>query len=128
MNEPFFFPVQGAGFTQGFGFSNGLTNHVIQVPEQPMGPCTNLLLNERLSHEPASGKEHEEKILKMKLQLISHCVTSIDHIIALPTSSSIATITVPTSNYHILGKNVQISFLFIPPLPLMLLIRRFFSL
>ncbi|XP_022723741.1 WUSCHEL-related homeobox 9-like [Durio zibethinus] len=103
LNEPFFFPAQqataGAGFTQGLGFSE-LTN-VIQVPEQPVGPCTNLLLSEILSHG-SSRKEHEEK-MKMQLQL-SYTVTTAPstHTIAPPNASTSATITVPL-NHHIQG-------------------------
>ncbi|XWS18461.1 hypothetical protein CRYUN_Cryun32bG0045500 [Craigia yunnanensis] len=96
LNEPFFFPMQqstaAAGFTQGFGFSE-LTN-VIQVPEQPVGPCTSLLLSEILS-QGASGKEHEEK-MKMQLQLSCTVTTA-------PTASTSATITVPSNNYPIQG-------------------------
>ncbi|KAG4124271.1 hypothetical protein ERO13_D10G029500v2 [Gossypium hirsutum] len=88
LNEPFFFPVQqqATGFTQGFGFSDG-----IQVPEQqPVGPCTSLLLSEILNHG-ASRKEHEEKMM-MQLQL--------SYTMAAPT-----TITVPSHNHHIHGES-----------------------
>ncbi|XP_022777330.1 WUSCHEL-related homeobox 9-like [Durio zibethinus] len=102
LNEPFFFPVQQtaavAGFTQGFGFSE-LTN-VIQVPDQPVGPCTSLLLSEILSHG-ASRKEHEEN-MKMQLQL-SYTLTnapSTQNIIP-PTASTSTTRTVPSNNHPI---------------------------
>ncbi|PPR80605.1 hypothetical protein GOBAR_AA40112 [Gossypium barbadense] len=88
LNEPFFFPVQqqATGFTQGFGFSDG-----IQVPEQqPVGPCTSLLLSEILNHG-ASRKEHEEKMM-MQLQL--------SYTMAAPTK-----ITVPSHNHHIHGES-----------------------
>ncbi|XP_022721102.1 WUSCHEL-related homeobox 9-like [Durio zibethinus] len=105
LNEPFFFPAQqateGAGFTQGFDFSD-LTN-VIQVPEQTVGPCTTLLLSE-ISNHGASRKEHEEK-MKMKLQISNSAVTTAPstHAIPPPTVSSPATITVPSNNHHIQG-------------------------
>ncbi|XWS15800.1 hypothetical protein CRYUN_Cryun34aG0032700 [Craigia yunnanensis] len=104
LNEPFFFPVQqataGVGFTRGFGFSE-LTN-VIQVPEQPVGPCS-LLLSEILNHG-ASRKDHEEKI-KMQLQLSYSTVTTAPstHTIPPPTASTPATITVPSNDHHIQG-------------------------
>ncbi|XVE88139.1 hypothetical protein DITRI_Ditri19aG0044000 [Diplodiscus trichospermus] len=103
LNEPFFFPVQqatvGTGFTQGFGFSE--LNNVINVPEQPVGPCTSLLLSEILSG--ASRKEHEEK-MEMQLQL-GYTVTTAPstHTIAPPTASASATTTVPSNNHHIQG-------------------------
>ncbi|XVE51415.1 hypothetical protein DITRI_Ditri02bG0038300 [Diplodiscus trichospermus] len=105
LNEPFFFPVQqttaGAGFTQGFGFSE-LTN-VIQAPEQPVGPCTSLLLSEILN-PGASRKDHEEK-MKMQLQLSYSTVTAAPstNTIPPPIASSTATITVPSNNHHIQG-------------------------
>ncbi|XWS12576.1 hypothetical protein CRYUN_Cryun37aG0101700 [Craigia yunnanensis] len=107
LNESFFFPVQmataGAEFTQGFGFSE-LTN-AIQVPEQPVAPCTSLLLSEILSHG-ASSKEREEK-MKMQLQLSSTVTTAPStHTNAPPTASTSATITVPSNNHHIQGKKI----------------------
>ncbi|KAK8646168.1 hypothetical protein V6N13_119963 [Hibiscus sabdariffa] len=105
LNEPFFFPMQqataGAGFTQAFGFSE-LTN-VIQVPEQPVGPCTSLLLSEILSHGD-SRKEHEEK-MNMQLQLSYSTGTTAPstHSIAPHTASASATITVPSNVQHIHG-------------------------
>ncbi|KAE8707558.1 hypothetical protein F3Y22_tig00110383pilonHSYRG00206 [Hibiscus syriacus] len=105
LNEPFFFPMQqasaGTGITQGFGFSE-LTN-VIQIPEQPVGPCTSLLLSEMLSHGD-SRKEQEEK-MNMQLQLSYSTVTTAPstHSIAPHTASASATITVPSNIQHIHG-------------------------
>ncbi|XVF87402.1 hypothetical protein PTKIN_Ptkin18bG0117300 [Pterospermum kingtungense] len=104
LNEPYFFPMQqttgGAGFTQGFGFSE-LAN-VVQLPEQPAGPCTSLLLSEILNHGNASRKDHEEK-MKMQLQLSYSTVitASSTHTVPPPTASTTATITVPSNNHHI---------------------------
>ncbi|GMI82328.1 STIMPY, WUSCHEL-RELATED HOMEOBOX 9, WUSCHEL related homeobox 9A, homeobox-3 [Hibiscus trionum] len=105
LNEPFFFPMQqasaGAGFTHAFGFSE-LTN-VIQVPEQPVGPCTSLLLSEILSHRD-SRKEQDEK-MNMQLQLSYSTVTTAPstHSIAPHTGSTSTTTTVPSNIQHIHG-------------------------
>ncbi|KAK8580636.1 hypothetical protein V6N13_143707 [Hibiscus sabdariffa] len=105
LNQPFFFPMQqdsaGTGFAQAFGFSE-LTN-VIQVPEQPVGPCTGLLLSEILSHRD-SRKEQDEK-MNMQLQLSYSTVTTAPstHSIAPHTGSTSATITVPSNIQHIHG-------------------------
>ncbi|XWS19664.1 hypothetical protein CRYUN_Cryun31cG0034900 [Craigia yunnanensis] len=102
LKEPFFFPVQqataGAGFTQGFGFSE-LTN-VIQVPEKPVGPCTSLLLSEILNH--GASRKDEEK-MKMQLQHSYSTVTTAPSTQTSPppTASTIATITVPSNNHYI---------------------------
>ncbi|KAE8700527.1 hypothetical protein F3Y22_tig00110556pilonHSYRG00242 [Hibiscus syriacus] len=99
LNEPFFFPMQqasaGTGFTQGFGFSE-LTN-VIQIPEEPVEPCTSLLLSEILNHGD-SRKEQEEKT-NMQLQLSYSTVTTAPstHSIAPHTASASNTITVPSN-------------------------------
>ncbi|XP_039052973.1 WUSCHEL-related homeobox 9-like [Hibiscus syriacus] len=104
-NEPFFFPMQhataGAGFTQAFGFSE--VTSVIQVPDQPVGPCTSLLLSEILSHGD-SRKEQEER-MNMQLQLSYSAVTTAPstHSISPHTASSSATITVPSNIQHIHG-------------------------
>ena len=112
LNESFFFPLQqatsGAEFTQGFGFSE-LTN-VLQVPEQPVAPCTSLVLSEILSHG-ASSKEHEEKI-KMQLQLSYTVTTAPSTHTNAPTASTSATITAPSNNHHIQGKKFQFSLFF----------------
>ncbi|OMO76342.1 hypothetical protein CCACVL1_15751 [Corchorus capsularis] len=105
LNEPFFFQVQqaaaaaaaaaGAGFTQGFGFPE-LANMVQAVPEnQPVGPCTSLLLSEILNHGSVSKKEHEEEKMKMQLQL-NYALTS-NAPSTLTISPPTATITVPSN-------------------------------
>ncbi|KAE8732709.1 hypothetical protein F3Y22_tig00001799pilonHSYRG00044 [Hibiscus syriacus] len=105
LNEPFFFPMQqstaGAGFTQAFGLSE-LTN-VVQVPDQPVGPCTSLLLSEILSHGD-SRKEQEER-MNMQLQHMHYIVSlaPCTHSISPHTASSSATITVPSIIQHIHG-------------------------
>ncbi|KAE8659686.1 hypothetical protein F3Y22_tig00116962pilonHSYRG00885 [Hibiscus syriacus] len=90
-----------AGFTQAFGLSE-LTN-VIPVPEQPVGPCTSLLLSEILSHGD-SRKEQEER-MNMQLQLSYSTVTTAasTHSISPHTASSSATITVPSNIQQIHG-------------------------
>ncbi|KAK6264653.1 Homeobox domain - like 10 [Theobroma cacao] len=104
LNEPFFFPVQqaaaGTGFTQGFVFSE--LNNMVQVPEQPVGPCTSLLLSEILNNG-ASKKAHEEK-MKMQLQLNYPGSTAPStHTISPLTASTTATITVPSNINHVQG-------------------------
>ncbi|KAK8664695.1 hypothetical protein V6N13_084473 [Hibiscus sabdariffa] len=82
LNEAFFFPMQqvttGPGFTQGFAF-----------PDQPVGPCTSLLLSEILNHE-APRKEPEEKML-MQLQL------------SYSTTNNAPPASVPSHDHHIYG-------------------------
>ncbi|KAL4388971.1 hypothetical protein GQ457_09G012900 [Hibiscus cannabinus] len=86
LNEPFFFPMQqvttGPGFTQGFSF-----------PDQPVGPCTSLLLSEILNHEDeAPRKEPEDQKMLMQLQL------------SYSTTNNAPPASVPSHNHHIHGE------------------------
>ncbi|XP_057986229.1 WUSCHEL-related homeobox 9-like isoform X2 [Hevea brasiliensis] len=113
--ETFFFSAQqtaGAGggadsFTQGFCFSD--LSNVVQVQDNTVGPCTNLLLSEIMSSD-ASEKEvhHEDKNMKMQPHLSYPVTTPITHSISLAPSLTLPTtnpnsITVPSTISQIQG-------------------------